>query len=209
MDESGPTSSRVTLRGHSREAVWVSYLCRAALGDGQALGSFYDETSVMVYSLALRMLGNEQDAEEVTLDVYNQVWRTAESFTAGRGSVTAWLMTLARTRALDKLRARKSRQSKVEPIPEHFDPPAAATTPEQDTLLAEQRRMVIWALQQLPHEQRHMLELAYFQGLSHSELAHLLGEPLGTVKTRIRLGMIKLRELLGISSAPAQQGEAQ
>jgi RNA polymerase sigma-70 factor (ECF subfamily) len=187
----------------------VSYLSRAALGDDQALGSLYDETNVMVYSLALRMLGNEQDAEEVTLDVYNQVWRIAKSFTADRGSVTAWLMTLARTRALDKLRARKSRQSHVEPIPEHFDPPADTTTPEQNTLLSEQRRMVILALEKLPDEQRRILEMAYFQGLSHSELADLLGEPLGTVKTRIRLGMMKLRDLLGSATARPQQGEMQ
>lgn len=168
----------------------------AARGDEGAFSSFYDETNTLVYSLAIRMLGNVEDAEEVTLDVYNQAWRIAKSFTPERGSVTAWLMTLARTRSLDRIRSRASRQRSVEPIPEQFDPPANVHTPEAQSVTSQQRRIVAEAMSQLPNEQRRALELAYFQGLSHSELASALGEPLGTVKTRIRLGMIKLRELL-------------
>lgn len=207
MEESGLSSQRVSLRGQPRETAWVSYLARTATGDEVAFGSLYDETNVLVYSLAVRILGNEEDAEEVTLDVYNQVWRIAKTFTPERGSVTAWLLTLARTRSLDKLRARSSRQRNVEPIPEQFDPPSGISTPEEQTAHSEQRRLVMQALSQLPEEQRKPLELAYFQGLSHSELADALGEPLGTIKTRIRLGMMKLRESLTIPAGGRLEAE--
>lgn len=187
-----------------RESVWSDLLVRSAAGDQQSFASLYDETSSLVYSLAMRMLSNVEDAEEVTLDVYNQAWRIAKTFDPSRGTVTAWLMTMARTRALDKLRARSSRQKNIDPMPEHYDAPSAGDNPEDQSATAEQRRIVLAALNQLPADQRRALELAYFQGMSHAELAAALGEPLGTVKTRIRLGMMKLRELLTLAADPAR-----
>lgn len=208
MDESGSSRDRVLTNRTPREAAWLEYIRLAARGDESAFASFYDETTTLVYSLAIRLLGNVEDAEEVTLDVYNQVWRIAKSFTTERGSVTAWLMTLARTRSLDRLRARASRQRNVEPIPEQFDPPANTSTPEEESVSSQQRRIMAGAMSQLPAEQRRALELAYFQGLSHSELAEVLGEPLGTVKTRIRLGMMKLRELLAVATGTGMEAGA-
>lgn len=199
-----PTDRAASFRRLPRESAWSELLVRAASGDQQAFAALYDETSSLVYSLAMRMLSNVEDAEEVTLDVYNQAWRIAKTFDATRGTVTAWLMTMARTRALDKLRSRSSRQKNTDPMPEHFDAPSTGDTPEDQSASAEQRRIVLAALNQLPPDQRRALELAYFQGMSHAELAAALGEPLGTVKTRIRLGMIKLRELLTLATDPAR-----
>lgn len=200
MDDSGVQAERVAFKRLPRENTWLDYLRSAATGDEKAFACLYDETNTMVYGLAMRMLANVEDAEEVTLDVYNQVWRIAKSFDAGRGTVTSWLMTLTRTRSLDKLRARSSRQKNIEPMHEQFDAPANVSTPEQQSASAQQRRIVLEALNQLPQDQRRALEMAYFQGLSHPELAEKLGEPLGTVKTRIRLGMMKLRELLAMAA---------
>jgi RNA polymerase sigma-70 factor (ECF subfamily) len=205
MLDSETMSDRAAFQRLPREAVWLGYLQRAAAGDESAFASLYDETNSLVYGLAIRMLANVEDAEEVTLDVYNQAWRIAKSFNSDRGTVTAWLMTLARTRSLDRIRSRTSRQRLVEPMPATFDAPASTQNPEDASASAQQRRIVIAALEQLPQDQRRALELAYFHGLSHSELAQALDEPLGTVKTRIRLGMIKLRELLVLSAAPASQ----
>ncbi|MBL8218148.1 MAG: sigma-70 family RNA polymerase sigma factor [Bryobacterales bacterium] len=205
MSEPAPLPDRAaSFRRLPRESVWSDLLVRSAAGDQQSFASLYDETSSLVYSLAMRMLSNVEDAEEVTLDVYNQAWRLAKTFDPSRGTVTAWLMTMARTRALDKLRARSSRQKNIDPMPEHYDAPSAGDSPEDQSATAEQRRIVLAALNQLPADQRRALELAYFQGMSHAELAAALGEPLGTVKTRIRLGMMKLRELLTLAADPAR-----
>jgi RNA polymerase sigma-70 factor (ECF subfamily) len=201
LEPAAPSPRTAPFRRLPRESVWTSLLQQAASGDQQAFASLYDETSSLVYSLAMRMLSNVEDAEEVTLDVYSQAWRIAKTFDASRGTVTAFLMTMTRTRALDKIRARASRQKNVDPMPVHFDAPSADESPEDQSATSEQRRIVRNALAQLPADQRRALELAYFQGMSHAELAQALGEPLGTVKTRIRLGMIKLRELLALEGA--------
>lgn len=161
------------------------------------MSALYRETNTLVYSLAIRMLGDAADAEEVTLDVYTQVWRSAKSYNADRGTVAGWLVMLTRSRAVDRLRGRASRRKLVEPAAELREVADGGMTPEQESLAAERRRRVREALGALPAEQREALELAYFGGLSHSELAERLGHPLGTVKTRIRLGMIKMQELLG------------
>src|SRR4030095_13271536 len=110
MADSETMADRLAFRRLPREATWLDYLQRAAKGDESAFACLYDETNTLVYGLAMRMLANVEDGEEVNLDVYNQVGRIAKSFSSERGTVTAWLMTLARTRSLDKLRARASRQ---------------------------------------------------------------------------------------------------
>jgi RNA polymerase sigma-70 factor, ECF subfamily len=139
-------------------------------------------------------MGNEADAEEVTMDVYTQVWKAASGYDTSRGSVTAWLITLARSRAIDRVRSRTSRARKESPLPETYDAPSTAISPEQETEELQRRRFVLGALATLPADQRQVVELAFYSGLTHSELAEHLGQPLGTIKTRIRAGMTRLRE---------------
>ncbi len=175
------------------EQTWASLIHDIAKGDKQALGTLYDATSSIVYGLALRILGNTATAEEVTLDVYTQVWRQAANYDDTRGTPSAWLIILTRSRAIDRLRSRDYNR----PVPEEAPPPSAAyRTPEEATAISERRRLVQEACAQLPPEQRQVLELAYFSGLSHQEIARQLGLPAGTVKTCIRLEMQKLRDLL-------------
>jgi RNA polymerase sigma-70 factor (ECF subfamily) len=187
----------VSNRKALQEAQWRSLLTRIAGAEQAALGQLYDESSALVYSLVLRVLGNEADAEEVTMDVYTQVWKSASVYDGSRGTVTAWLVTLARSRAIDRVRGRTSRAKKEAPLPEAFDAPDGAISPEQKTEEGMRRFRVMAALATLPAEQREVVELAFYSGLTHSELAERLNQPLGTVKTRIRAGMTKLREQLG------------
>ena len=175
---------------------WNEHLSRIAEGDQEALKRLYDESSSLVYSLARRILSDEADAEEVTVDVFAQVWRTARTFEARRGSAASWLGTLARSRAIDRLRAHGTRRKKETPLNSAQSLRAAANLPDEESILAQERGLVRKALALLSPEQREAIELAYFGGLSHAELAARLRAPLGTVKTRIRLAMMKLRESL-------------
>ena len=186
------------------EALLNECIKRTATGEEQALATFYDQTSHLVYGLALRILEDTADAEEVTLDVYTQVWRSARDFDPRRGNATAWLIMLTRSRAIDRLRSSAGRKEREEPLEWVPDIPSSAECPEQASVLSQRQRWVRAALEALPPEQREAIELAFFSGLSHAELAAKLGQPLGTVKTRIRLGMMKLRELL---AAPVQFAE--
>ena len=181
----------------ARDATWHGYVRRCAEGEQSALGALYDESSQYIYGVSLSVLRNAADAEEVTLDVYSQVWRSAAVYSSQRGSVTAWLLTLARSRSIDRLRSRATRQKREEPIddtPGNFK--MGDASPEESASLVQTRRRIQGALNLLPADQREAVELAYFSGMSHSELAAYLGQPLGTVKTRIRMGMMKLREEL-------------
>jgi RNA polymerase sigma-70 factor (ECF subfamily) len=179
-----------------REPALASLLDSIVRGDQAALGALYDATVRQVHGLASRVLGDPALGEEVTLDVYEQVWRTAGTYSAALGTPTAWLLTIARSRAIDRLRAGAFRRRREERIGESFDAPASGRAPETAAADEEEGRMVRAALRALPPEQRSALELAYYEGLTHVEIAERLHEPLGTVKTRIRLGMTKLRELL-------------
>ncbi|MEO8029851.1 MAG: sigma-70 family RNA polymerase sigma factor [Gemmatimonadota bacterium] len=174
---------------------------RMALGDESAVGPLYDRYGQVLYALAYRIVGMQADAEEVVAESFAQAWREAGRFETGRGSVGAWLATIGRSRALDLVRARSRRiritdtaaRSDADGAPgmsrSQIDPAVQAET-------TERRRQVGAALETLSDPQRQAIELAYFEGLSHSEIAERLQEPLGTVKTRIRLGMQKLREVL-------------
>ena len=180
----------------SKEELIRASVHRVGEGNEDALAELYEQTSTLVYSVALRLLGDRADAEEATLDVYSQVWRAAATFRAERGSVTAWLLMITRTRAIDRLRAKRRRlEQEVEcKIPELSDTPARALTPEQFTMTVERRRRVREALADLPPTERELLELAFYGGYTQSELASRTGLPLGTVKTRMRTGMGRLRE---------------
>lgn len=187
----------------THEAVWRHYIEKTAGGDDRAFASFYDESSRLVHSVAMRFLADQADADEVTLDVFTQVWRSASVFDSKRGTVTAWLVTMARSRAIDKLRSVASKVRKQESIDDGFEVVEKRDTPEQTSLLNQRRRRVQSALSLLPADQRRAINLAYFEDLSHQEISSRLELPLGTVKTRIRLGMMRLREYLGESAATA------
>ena len=182
----------------------VDLIEKVAQGDEKALELLYDQTSSHVYGLAIRVLNDPTMAEEVTLDVYMQVWKQATQFDLSRGKPIVWLAVLARSRAIDRLRVgqkeRKGRQS----LDVIGDQAATDGNPEELTASNQQCRVVEHALASITVEQRQVIELAYFGGLSQSEIAAQIGEPLGTVKTRIRLGMIKLRNIL----APFKEGLA-
>jgi RNA polymerase sigma-70 factor (ECF subfamily) len=164
-------------------------------GDQQAMAALYDATNRLVYGLTLRILGDPATAEEVMLDVYLQAWRQASSFDQTRGGPLAWLTTMARSRAIDRLRSTKQRTQREEPLEEASNHSTPSNVEEQ-VAISEMRSHVNAALALLSPEQREVIELAYYAGMSHSEIAAKLGQPLGTVKTRTRLGMMKLREAL-------------
>ncbi len=171
---------------------------RLAAGDESALAQLYDCTNRIVYGLALRILQDPSYAEDIAMEVYLQVWRTASSYDPQRGTVTSWLVTLVRSRALDCLRRRKARRADLEEnVDDVADLRDTRPTPELASLEAGRSRVVQKAMADLSPDQREAIELAYFSGLSHSEMAERTGLPLGTVKTRIRLGMLHLRKLLG------------
>jgi RNA polymerase sigma-70 factor (ECF subfamily) len=178
------------------DAAWKRYIERCAAGDQPALAQLYDESSSLVFSLALRVLGDRADAEEITSDVYAQVWRLAATYDPGRGKASTWLATLVRSRAIDRLRSRGARDKYEMPDVRLESISTGHASPELETELAQRRKRVVSALATLSEDQRQVIQLAFFSGLTHSELADRLGQPLGTVKTRIRLGMLKLREQL-------------
>ena len=144
--------------------------------------------------MALRILGNRETAEEVTSDIYMQVWRQAGQFEAMRGTVLSWLMTIARTRSIDRLRSASYVRQETETLEAVVHYVASGDSPERMSLYAERREMVRDALTQLPSEQRILIEAAYFEGLSQSELAAQFALPLGTVKKRVRAGMMLLKK---------------
>ena len=172
-----------------------------AEGDEQALASLYDATSRTVYGLLLRVLSDPSSAEEVLLDVYAQVWRQAASYCPERGRPLAWLTTIARSRAIDRLRRGRNEQQRAVPLDEAARA-AGGESVEEGVRAGEVRAVVRAALDALTPEQRDVIELAYYGGMSHSEIAAARGLPLGTVKTRTRLGMMRLREML----KPAWEG---
>jgi len=180
----------------SRDQELTALVGQVAAGDQSALATLYDTTNRLVYGLVLRVLRDASTAEEVLLDVYTQVWRQAASYDTGRGTPLAWLTTIARSRAIDRLRSGWQDQQRKEPLESLGEAPASAASPEDLTVASERQRFVRTALETLSPEQREVIELAYYSGLSHSEIAAKLNQPLGTVKTRTRLGMMKLREAL-------------
>lgn len=180
----------------ARDQDWAALIRRVADGDQSALTELYDSTSRLVFGLVLRVVGDRATAEEVVLDVYTQVWRQAGSYDTNRGAPLAWIMTIARTRGIDRLRSGKHEFQNKEPLESIGEARSATASPEENTVISERRVLVRSALDSLSAEQREVIELAYYSGLSHSEIALKLNQPLGTVKTRTRLGMMKLRDTL-------------
>lgn len=172
----------------------VTTINRIANGDEAGLATLYDRWAQTVYSMVFQLLREADAAEDVVEETFWQVWHRAASYDSSRGTVRTWLLTIGRSRALDRLRSRKrNREDAAENLSLIRDP---GSDPAQLAEGAERRQLVYSALAELPDEQRRALELAYFRGLSQSEIAEMLGEPLGTVKTRMRLGMQKMRDRL-------------
>jgi len=173
----------------------VETLRAIAGGDEQALAALYDRYRLILFGLILRILHSQPEAEDVLQEVFLQVWRKASDFDEARGRPFTWLVTLARSRAIDRLRASSARERTV--MEAAKDVSDSISDAADDALKSEQGEIVRSALSELPEEQRRTLVLAYFEGLTQSEIAERLNSPLGTVKTRMRSGMMKLRELLG------------
>jgi RNA polymerase sigma-70 factor (ECF subfamily) len=180
----------------SEAAALAALLRRVGDADQAALASFYDRTSARVYSLVLRILGDRTSAEEVTVDVYMQAFRQAPGYDPTRGTPMAWLLNLARSRAIDRARADRRRQRYLVPLGEDAQPVSPSRGPDESLSGADLARVVRAALATLGAEQRLALEMAHYSGLTQGEIAAELGVPLGTVKTRMRTGMMALRERL-------------
>jgi RNA polymerase sigma-70 factor, ECF subfamily len=172
----------------------IALIERIVARDERAVGDLYDRHNRLLYGLILRVLRDRSEAEEVLQEVFMLVWTRAETYNVALGSPAAWLVRIARNRAIDRLRSNAVRIRAVESAPE--PEPSRDTNPESRATLNEQQRAVARALDALPAEQRVLVEAAYFLGLTQSELAEKFKLPLGTVKTRIRTGMQALRQQL-------------
>jgi RNA polymerase sigma-70 factor (ECF subfamily) len=167
---------------------------RIVLGDEEALRELYELLAPRAYGIALKVLKDAAEAEEVMQDSFIEIWRSATRYDPRRAAVERWVSTMVRTRAIDRLRKRQSRDRMMSAAA--VMPSSSRPTPEDQFAVAQIGDRVRAALALLPDEQRHALELAYFEGLSQSEISERTGTPLGTVKTRMRLAMIKLAEAL-------------
>jgi RNA polymerase sigma-70 factor, ECF subfamily len=173
----------------------TNLLTKIAEGDRNALSQLYDRYSRIIYAIAWKSLNSAEDCEEVVLDVFAQIWRIADRFDRHKGSVEQWIFTLARSRILDRLR-KIQRLNKVNTAiasGKEIEFPTTSVDPIESVEIAERRQQVLTALNQIPPAQRQVIEMAYYRGLTHTEIAVATGLSLGTVKTRIRLGLSKLK----------------
>ncbi len=175
----------------------LSLITKVAQHDQAALSLLYDRYAGVIYAVAYKMLGAVEEAEEVVLDVFAQVWRTARTYNVDKSRVDSWLLMQTRSRTLDILRKRK-RQARAVDVSKQVAQvsESSGVLPEEHVVIRERRELIQAALAQIPEEQQQVIELAYFQGLTQSEIVKATNLSLGTVKTRIRLGLSKLRKLL-------------
>jgi RNA polymerase sigma-70 factor, ECF subfamily len=173
-------------------------LAQVANQERVALSTLYDRYSRIIYGLAYKSLGSIEESEEVVLDVFAQIWRIAHRFERAKGRPDTWIFTLARSRILDRLRKlqRSRAATNISIEATEIQPRAANVDLWEDITLLERRQRILAVLAKIPEEQRRVLELAYYQGFSAAQIADHLGLPLGTVKTRIRLGLSKLKTAL-------------
>jgi RNA polymerase sigma-70 factor, ECF subfamily len=179
------------------DAEEAALLRAVAGGDERAFASVYDRYSSILFGLLLRILHSRAEAEDVLQEVFLQVWQQARSFDETRGRAFTWLVTLARSRAIDRLRATDSRERAAKRSAEDAPPVVGTEEWADDAAISSERAAVVrGALAELPEEQRQVLLLAYLEGMSQSEIAAAKNQPLGTVKTRTRSGLKRLSELL-------------
>jgi RNA polymerase sigma-70 factor (ECF subfamily) len=177
------------------EDEWLELVRAVAGGDQRALHSLYERTHRIVFTLIVRITSNRETAEEVTLDVFYDVWRKAATYDPANGSVVGWIMNQARSRAIDRLRF-DQRKKRVNMYPDSLRPTTDIVDPQKALLFKEQSQVLRNALEVLTPEERNTIETAFFSELTYEETAKRLNQPVGTVKTRIRSGMGKLREAL-------------
>lgn len=178
------------------EDEWLKLLRAIAGGDQAALHSLYEQTYRIVFTLIVRITMNRETAEEVTLDVFYDVWRKASTYDPANGSVVGWIMNQARSRAIDRLRF-DQRKKRVNTYPHSLGPTTDVVDPQQACLFEEQSRLLRDALDVLSTGERSAIETAFFSEMTYEQTASKLNQPLGTTKTRIRSGLEKLREALG------------
>jgi RNA polymerase sigma-70 factor (ECF subfamily) len=169
---------------------------RMAHGDHEALAELYDRHGRLVFSLALRILRDQSDAEDIVQDVFSQAWRQAARYESSRGNPVAWLLNLTRSRAIDRLRGRRARPDTAAADPSSLDLPDLSQPVDEQIVRSHQAAQVRAAVDELSVLQRVAIELAFYEGLTHVEIADRLELPLGTVKTRIRQGLLKLKDRL-------------
>jgi len=179
------------------EASQAQLLRRIAGQDRQALAEFYDQTAGTLFSTAVRILGDPHEAEEVVQDAFLQIWGKAATFEAALGAPFYWALSITRNRAIDRLRARQRRVRLADELHEAAAADSPPFAPAFQTALSEEDQAAVRsAVNGLPGDQRQAIEMAFFGGMTHAEIAEALHEPLGTIKARIRRGMLKLRDSL-------------
>jgi RNA polymerase sigma-70 factor (ECF subfamily) len=181
--------------GEDRNQQQAGLLAAMARGEKAALSALYDQLSGPLYSLAYRMLADPTEAQDLIQDIFLQAWRTAGSYDPGRGSVFSWLATLVRNRAIDRIRMRQRRAELLSQAAPDLQP-ASGEDSSGSLWRHEKAEAVRSALAGLAADQQQAIELAYFSGLTQQEIAARLDEPLGTIKARIRRGLLKLKDLL-------------
>ena len=178
------------------EEFQIQLLRRIATQDRDALAEFYDQFGAVLFATAVRILGDAQEAEEVMQDVFVQIWEKAATFDAALGTPMSWVLRIARNRAIDRLRARQRRFRALDELETSLAAESSPSSSARVGLSREEISVVRAAVQALPAEQRQAIELAFFGGQSHGTIAEALREPLGTIKARIRRGLLKLRDEL-------------
>jgi len=193
-------SEDVDLRSESRADVTPeALLAKCAGGDQAAFAELYDQTAPRVFGLVKRLLRDHAQSEEVTQEIFLEVWQSATRYEPGRGSAVSWMLTMAHRRAVDRVRASQSSRDRDTQVGIRDFAPGFDSVAENVEIRLESER-VEKAMERLAELQRQAVSLAYFRGLTHSEVASLLKVPVGTVKTRLRDGMIRLRDVLGVAS---------
>ena len=179
----------------------LQLLSRISEGDQKSLALLYDKYGRLIFSMTMRIVRNEDEARELQQDIFLQVWHKAGLFDNERGTFITWLVTLAHNKSINTLRSRRYKKSALEAKQDIAEitgePTTNHQTPLSDMMETDERRHVLAALDQIPEAQRKAIYLSYYEGYSQSEIAEMLGEPLGTIKTRMRNGMMRLVDILG------------
>ena len=204
VSDAAPATLGDVLYANSRPLVpereWTDLVHAVAARDQRALHELYDRTSRLVFTLAMRISRSRETAEELTLDVFHEIWRRASRYDPANGTVLGWIMNLARSRAIDRVRF-DQRKKRVDQVGREEDPAPESIDSQEIFEAKEQARALRAALAMLTADERRVIEAAFFSELTHAEVAAKFNEPLGTVKTRIRSGLLKLRRALAAETA--------